>query len=231
MTLKDLMRGKLRDAFTLIELLAVIAIIGLLAAMVLGLSGLATTKSREARMRGEHAKLLTAIEGYKAEIGHYPQDHPDITKVSGTNRYELAGKNSLFYELSGATFENTGGGQFTTLNKSESVKVSDLTTVLKVKGIENSARRKPEVPYQKVTFRTSQYAELAEGEDVEILIAPIKGPWDQTFEKRVKSGAKQYVNPWFYDASSTNRHNLESFDLWSEYLLGKDTKVISNWKD
>lgn len=245
MTLKNFMRGRLgkrrfgagwsRKAFTLIELLAVIAIIGLLAGLVVGLSGLATAKSREARMRGEHAKLLTNIEGYKAELGHYPPDNGRITQVAATNRVEYAGKNPLFYELSGATFENTDGGQFTTLNKSEVVRAAHLKTAFEVNGIDNSARQKGDVAYRQATFRPNQYSELdigaGESADVEVLVVPINGP-HQFFKKQVKAGAPvQYLNPWFYDSSSTNRHNLESFDLWSEYLVGKDTKVIANWKD
>lgn len=244
MTLKNFMLGRFgkrrlgagrsQKAFTLIELLAVIAIIGLLAALVMGLSGLATVKSREARMRGEHAKLLTNIEGYKAEVGHYPPDNGRITQVPSTNRVEFAGKNPLFYELSGATFENTGGGQFTTLNKSEVVRAAHLKTAFEVNGIDNSARQKSDVAYRQATFRPTQYSELdigSEDADVEVLVVPINGP-HQFFKRKVKTGAPvQYLNPWFYDSSSTNRHNLESFDLWSEYLVGKDTKVIANWKD
>src|SRR5207253_8992788 len=50
------------QAFTLVELLAVIAIIALLAGIVLGTAGIATTKSHESRRKGEHARWLTAIE-------------------------------------------------------------------------------------------------------------------------------------------------------------------------
>jgi hypothetical protein len=28
------------------------------------------------------------------------------------------------------------------------------------------------------------------------------------------------LNFWHYDASSTNRHNLASYDLWAEYISG-----------
>ena len=43
-------------AFTLIELLVVISIIGLLAALIVGLSGVAVGKSRTHRVQGELAQ-------------------------------------------------------------------------------------------------------------------------------------------------------------------------------
>src|SRR3954466_1699 len=89
-----------QQAFTLIELLTVIAIIALLAGLVLGTAGLATRKSRAARMQGEHGRLVTAIDTYKTDLGNYPPDNADTT----LERYERAGRNSLFYELSGCTF-------------------------------------------------------------------------------------------------------------------------------
>src|SRR5687768_15920298 len=68
-TLKGKGAGGGCNGFTLVELLAVIAIIALLAGIVVGVSGTATIKSREGRMRAEHAELVTAIETYKLELG------------------------------------------------------------------------------------------------------------------------------------------------------------------
>src|ERR1041385_1320576 len=139
-------------AFTLVELLAVIAIIGLLAGIVLGTSGIAVEKSRLSRIRAEKEKLVTAIEDYKSVMGTYPPDNQDTTKydLSNTNDYHMrCGKNPLFYELSGCTFDRSGGskGTFTTQNKGESVPVDDLKNAFGVKGIDNSARNKKDIPY------------------------------------------------------------------------------------
>src|SRR5438128_920375 len=103
-------KSKRAAAFTLIELLVVIGIIGALAAIVLSLSGTATASSRKSRITAEMRRLQTAIEDYKAVMGNYPPDNPDYT----LNHYDRCGKNSLFYELSGCTFE---AGKFTTQNK------------------------------------------------------------------------------------------------------------------
>jgi prepilin-type N-terminal cleavage/methylation domain-containing protein len=218
-------------AFTLVELLAVIAIIGLLAGIVLGTSGIAVEKSRLSRIRAEKEKLVTAIEDYKSVMGTYPPDNQDTTKydLSNTNDYHMrCGKNPLFYELSGCTFDRSGGskGTFTTQNKGESVPVDDLKNAFGVKGIDNSARNKKDIPYRGVSFKPNQFAAIKDFQDVNILVVPIdKGP--QLIPAR---DANRQLNPWFYDASTTNRHNLETYDLWSEYN-GRDKRVnvIGNW--
>src|SRR4051812_41199573 len=83
----NLMPGFLKKerAFTLIELLTVISIIGLLAAMILGIAPLATAASRKSRMNSEHQRLLAAIDSYKAELGNYPPDNPANKTATTTN--------------------------------------------------------------------------------------------------------------------------------------------------
>lgn len=62
-----------RRSFTLIELLVVIAIIGVLAGMVLGLSGYAMRRSGVARAEAEIAAMELALESFKADKGYYPR--------------------------------------------------------------------------------------------------------------------------------------------------------------
>ena len=222
-------------AFTLIELLAVISIIALLAGLVLGTAGLATTKSRESRMKGELAKIQTGIEDYKAVMGNFPQDNQDTNQRDpdqNIDRHIKAGMNPLFYELSGCTFDSASGGSFTTQNKSESAKAVDIRNDLGVKGIENSARSKRDIPFHRgLNFKANEYSEVGPNAQTVILIAPLPGPYDSKFphyDPRTRAHTKN-LNPWFYDSSSTNRHNMETYDLWTEYLAAKKTNVIGNW--
>lgn len=60
-------------AFTIIELLTVMTIILLLAALVLGLAGTAQRKAAESRARGEIQALSTAATAYQADNGIYPR--------------------------------------------------------------------------------------------------------------------------------------------------------------
>jgi prepilin-type N-terminal cleavage/methylation domain-containing protein len=226
-------RYGVRAAFTLIELLAVIAIIGLLAGLAIGVSGLVVEKNRVARMRGEHANLLTAIESYKAELGTYPPDHPSLNTANDTNRYQWARMNSLFYELSGAIFTNKAPGvnTFLTLGTAEEISPTTLKNQFGVDGIQNSARRPGEVAYRNMRFKPSQFAEINVTEDVEVLVTPVKGPGHVEMDGKLAGGGVKKLNPWMYDASSTNRHNPETFDLWAEYLGKKRTNIIGNWKE
>ncbi|MCX6881855.1 MAG: prepilin-type N-terminal cleavage/methylation domain-containing protein [Verrucomicrobia bacterium] len=62
-------------AFTLIELLVVITIIGVLAGLVVGMSGLASRKMRDMRVNAELQNLVAGIESYKLQTGFYPPDN------------------------------------------------------------------------------------------------------------------------------------------------------------
>jgi prepilin-type N-terminal cleavage/methylation domain-containing protein len=229
-------------AFTLIELLAVIAIIGLLSGLVIGLSGIAVQKQREARIRGDHTKLLTALDSYKSEMGNYPPDNGELStwpvdSTTNANYLARAGKNPLYYELSGALFNN---GTFTVMGSTQTITATVLNREFKVNGIENSAREKRDVRFRNMTFKGDQYQQLDTVDKAPALVlsVPIKGE----FQLPGKNGP---INPWYYDASSTNRHNPETFDLWSEYLAGNQKipdgsggyktvprkKVFGNWKE
>lgn len=60
-------------AFTLIELLTVIAIIAVLAAIVIGAGRRAAETGKIARTKAELAALSTALEAYKRQYGDYPR--------------------------------------------------------------------------------------------------------------------------------------------------------------
>ena len=223
-------------AFTLIELLVVIAIIGLLAGLVLSTAGLATRKMREARMKGEQAKIITGIEAYKSDMANFPPDNQDAAlswykNDNGLERHIKAGKNPLFYELSGCTFDSANGGTFSAQHFVTSVTAANLRTAFGAKGVENSARNKKDITYRGLSFKPNEFAELQDpaNGNVQILIAPLPGPWDTNFPGKLNN---KKLNPWFYDASSTNRHNLETYDLWTEYTspdAPNGVKIISNW--
>ena len=61
-------------AFTLIEMLVVMAVIAVLAAILLNLNGLVQSKAARTRALGEIYTLSSGCESYKADNGSYPQD-------------------------------------------------------------------------------------------------------------------------------------------------------------
>ena len=225
--------GRTREAaFTLIELLVTIAIIGVLAALVLPLSGIASAKMRIARVKAELNRYVNAIETYKLETGEYPPDNGGLAQTKDNDLpsglyHARAAFNPLFYELSGAVFSNQ---VFYTVSENEGVTPPNLGLAFGRTGIRNSARNRFDIDYKGFTFKESQFAELAPTNglpadaDVEVLKVPVPGPFNLIGKVEKK------INPWFYDASSTNRHNKNSFDLWAEITVQGKTNIIGNWK-
>jgi len=67
------MKRKTSQAFTLIELLVVMVIIGIIAAMIVGVSSLVNNKAARTRALGEIKAMSAACESYKADNGAYPR--------------------------------------------------------------------------------------------------------------------------------------------------------------
>lgn len=73
-----------RAAFTLIELLAVMAIILVLAGLILNIAGSAQYNSAKARATAEIHALETALENYKSDNGSFPPDPFTPTTAAGS---------------------------------------------------------------------------------------------------------------------------------------------------
>jgi prepilin-type N-terminal cleavage/methylation domain-containing protein len=210
--------------FTLIELLVVISIIGILASLVVGLAGMAGRKSKESRVRAELNVLITLLEDYRSKMGYYPPDNV----VNAATRAVNPVINQLFYELSGTVVTNggAGGGAFQTPAKDERIDAATVHSVFNRDGFDNAAMTIGEVRYR-AKFKKSQYAEISNQPDVEVLVVPVEWPKnDARFPSPVP--AKPGLNPWRY-VSSNPTNNPGRFDLWAEYILGGKTNIISNW--
>lgn len=93
-------------AFSLVELLTVIAIIAILAALLIPATGMARNAMRTNATQAQFRQIILAYEAFKAEYGYYPN-----MGASG-NRFELFANNEVFIEtLSG---RSTSGGPLTT---------------------------------------------------------------------------------------------------------------------
>jgi prepilin-type N-terminal cleavage/methylation domain-containing protein len=86
--------GPARHAFTIIELLIVIAIILVLAGLILATSGYVQTKGKRSRAEAEIAAISAALENYKADNGIYPRstasDNLDAKTSSNPTSYQAA---------------------------------------------------------------------------------------------------------------------------------------------
>ena len=95
-------------AFTIVELLIVIAIILMLAGLVLATSGYVQAKGKRSRAEAEIAALSAALENYRADNGIYPKasetDNLDSSTASLAD-YEPASL-KLYEYLSGDSDDN-----------------------------------------------------------------------------------------------------------------------------
>ena len=225
---RNCQRGSIRlhrsaRAFTLIELLVVMAIIGILAALIVSLSGVASEKRRRSLVEVEKEKLVMMIESYHEKLGAYPPDNGSLATNTNPSIYaDLAGNNPLYYELTGVTFNEATGVY--TLFDNKTVTNADYKNAFNIGGIRNAAipNTDSDTSYGKKFYhpvpKANQHKTASVNNvNVELLVCPVD----------LQTGQ---INPWKYDASSTNRHNLDSFDIWADFSAGGKTVTIGNWK-
>ena len=220
-----------RRGFTLVELLVVIVIIGILASLVVGLSGTASRKMRESRTRAELVAIETAIGAYKSKFGHYPPDNPKDPAL-----------NSLYYELTGCLFN---GKTFIDPNTGTVMKVQAIKEHFGVEGFVNTARTERELKkFYEPTAKTVRHISEEHGDDdpgtgqvkhhadeVHVLCVPVPWPIERD-DHPVRHHGKvaKGINPWRYVAGQSVVHNIGKYDLWAEIVVGDEVLVISNWR-
>jgi prepilin-type N-terminal cleavage/methylation domain-containing protein len=217
------------SAFTLIELMVVISIIGALAALTVGLGSLASRKSKEARIRAEMTKLSGAIENYKAAMGFYPPDHR-IPDPADPNNKSVGNPfpNQLFYELSGTLYNNANGGTFVVAGRQENALLSGTISnpnLFGSSGFANSARATTDLKFTE-EFKANQYVRVPASGAIpaafDALGVPVMGP------RQIKSG-NITMSPWLY-VSTSPTNNTERYDLWIEVQIGGKSMRFSNWE-
>jgi len=81
------MKRHLPKGFTLVELLIVITVIAILAALVLNTAGYVQEKGARSRAESEIAAISAALESYKADNGDYPTGTNTANTSSGNNNF------------------------------------------------------------------------------------------------------------------------------------------------
>jgi prepilin-type N-terminal cleavage/methylation domain-containing protein len=210
-------------AFTLIELLVVIAIIGILAALILPLTGALKIRAARSKAQAELAQLALAIDDYKEKYGHYP---PDVPRTSAGWPF----KNQLYFELVGTK----SGTNYVTLDGGAEIQTDavPLTFGSGVRGFVNCTRggNADDAPQAKTFLshlKPTQSGAISTNTPLlKVLACSVQWPLNHNYQPFPDNPG---LNPWRYDSSSTNRHNLDSYDLWVDILVGGKTNRISNW--
>jgi prepilin-type N-terminal cleavage/methylation domain-containing protein len=201
-----------RRAFTLIEMLVVITIIGIIASMVLGLSGLAARKKKDSVASASINRLVLMINNYHDKLGFYPPDNILTANATLTTYDGVTATNQLIYELAG---ESRYSGSATVTYTNFDLTTFTTTALVATYGRGGIANSNPDEPH--IFFyplpKPTDYAYYS-GSTLAGLTVPIQsGP---------SSSNPNYIH---YDSSSTNRHNLNGFDVWVEYWAGTDNST------
>ena len=114
-----------KSAFTLIELMAVITIIVILAGLVVGGLGYVTEKQAKSKALVQIALISKALEAYKLDIGMYPPTTTAQKAGNGTSAQSLY--ISLFYE--GYDYGRQASPPATWTKKIDNVNIPKATTI------------------------------------------------------------------------------------------------------
>lgn len=217
-----------RPAFTLIELLTVIAIIGVLAAFLIPVMRGVMRRQHISVAQSEMAELETAIGNYHAVYGFYPP--------SGTN----ALANPLYYELVGTTSTNTSSvvPSFTTLDGLSTITGTALTSTFGIGGlmnygVTNRAAGGEDVRVARNYLPQLRSSQLATNNTTGAAILVYSGGGtDPTNTYNPLSGYTSFsgvgVNPWRYNSSNPT-NNPGSYDLYVQIVMGGTSNLVCNW--
>jgi general secretion pathway protein G len=97
-------KNLLQKGFTLVELLVVIVILGILAAVVVFAVGGSTDKAQDSACEAERSAVETAVEAYRASEGAYPTNANNLV-AAGTKYLRSTPEN---HSVSGSTVTATG---------------------------------------------------------------------------------------------------------------------------
>ncbi|HEY3863763.1 MAG TPA: type II secretion system protein [Verrucomicrobiae bacterium] len=201
-------------AFTLIEMLTVITIMSIIAAMIVTMAQSASQKKKIVAVDGEKERLVNLIENYKAKLNFYPPDNGGlISNTADLAVYDgMAATNQLMYELMGVT--NVPGSKqrmlvFNSPDINTPLLGSEFAKNFNRGGVANCDPSEPNnffLPGPLPKEYTNYDATVT---------PPICGLLVPTEFTNVR-----VANFWHYDSSTTNRHNITSYDLWAEYSIG-----------
>ena len=198
--------SKTKRAFTLVELLVVITIISLLAALTVGLYSRVKSKAVESTILAEMEQVKLALQSYKEDPKHggFPPSGP-------------LGNNKLYYYLSGEAELMKSFG----LTDLRQLHLKTLKTPKEIK----EARMKDGIKNLLPNLKKEQFDKT---------LGTRNSPQGNLYSPLPDRNDSEKRAPWVYE-SSTPTHNRETYDL-SVTIWDKDDngnfvplREIGNW--
>ena len=207
------------NAFTLVELLIVIAIIGILASLTFPVLGSVKRHQNIQNAQAAMGQLETALNAYKDAFGFYPPDNPANPMVS-----------QLYYELEGTT---NNGANYVTLDGSASIPTASVLPIFNVGGFVNCS--KPGSGEESAGaknfiqgLKPNQTATISPGGGtITTFVTSVGGP-DATYNPLGMPG-KAGINPWRYKSSGTLTNNPGAYELWVQLSIAGKKYLVCNW--
>ena len=218
-----------RTAFTLIELIVVIAIIGLLAAMIIPVAGVVGRQKQIKTAQTQLAALQLAIDSYKTKLGYYPPDNPNNAVT-----------NQLYFELLGTTNNGAGTAKqpdtWGTMDGSAQIGLTTtphtINDLFGVSAFANSSTRAHSDDSGAaagvfLNNLTPNQIGLVDPADLnsKILVCSVTWPQEKTPSPIPAMPAE---NPFRY-ISSHPTNNTGSYDLWVDLVISGKTNRVCNW--
>ncbi|MCX7887134.1 MAG: type II secretion system GspH family protein [Verrucomicrobiae bacterium] len=190
-------------AFSLIELLTVVAIIAILAGLVLGGMTYMQNKAMEARCRAHFELVQMAIEAYKADHGHYPLPPPGSSRPPDGSSLQ--------------DFINW---------RNDNLKTNGAATLYRALVYHSSYNNPPKNDFGKAYLYDGQNA-WTSGQNK--FMVDEQGRIVQSGRAGAQAGAYRLANPNgnVYEYRCPGVYNKGGYDLWTYGPLGK---AYYNWR-
>ena len=237
-----------RSAFTLIEMLVVVVIIGILAGIVFKLIGAGGASSDRARTQKQLEMLANAIEEYRAEYGKYPP----VSK-------NQEGKQPVRYEYPRDPNYWTGGGKNNAKNLATKLKdvprdeatvfVFGLMSYLECRvegrasnayrslfekssaGIdqshwlsENSKKTRADANSSDWNIAADSPRDIRAARRIEPYISKIRGDWEQERKWQGECWTNKYDSVWDAWSHELRYQSDPPYDSYSIWSIGPDGK-------